>query len=198
MVPSKDPAWSQGQPMGCVPLIPVLVQSVHCPEDICSSSSPTKGNWESPSLACVCCMLREGRSNGDQGAGSAGVQDEGHKQGCMRCQGWSRGPREGRQGQGHGQGTGRVSRTHTVPHCVLTFLPQCGLAGRGVRGSSSPRRPVLGHWGHALPVSAWTSPCLAVTLPCAAACTGHSSVNHVAKCLGCVLFVGSQDRAGAA
>lgn len=47
-----------------------------------------------------------------------------------------------------------------------------------------------------LPVSAWTSLCLVVTLPCAAACTGLSSVNHIAKCLGCVLFVGSWFRAG--
>lgn len=83
--------------MGCVPLIPVANQPTHCLGDICSSIL-AKGDRGTPSLAHVCCTLGEGRGDGKQGAGSARAWDEGHEQGCVGCQGWSRGPGQGGRG----------------------------------------------------------------------------------------------------
>lgn len=45
IVSPKNPACSQGQPMGCVPLIPVPMHpATHCLGDS-SSSVPTQGDW---------------------------------------------------------------------------------------------------------------------------------------------------------
>lgn len=73
MVPAEDPACSQDQLVGCVPLIPVPIQSTRCLGDICSII-PTKGDWGMPSLAHVHCMLGEGRSNGKQGQPEPGMR----------------------------------------------------------------------------------------------------------------------------
>lgn len=98
IVSPKNPACFQGQPMGCVPLIPVPIHpSTHCLGGI-SSSIPTKGDWRMPSLAHVCCTLVKDGSNGEQGGGSAGAWNEGHEQGCVGFQGWSRGPGQGERG----------------------------------------------------------------------------------------------------
>lgn len=133
--------------MSCVPFIPVPIQPTLCLGDICKQH-PYRGGPGTASLAHVCCMLGEGRSDGEQGAGSAGARDEGHEPGCVGCQGWSRGRGEGGRGKGHGEGAGGVGRGHTAPHlapcthpsspcCVLTFTP-CAVWLAAARGSRQP------------------------------------------------------------
>ncbi|KAL2302905.1 hypothetical protein Nmel_010358 [Mimus melanotis] len=181
IVSPKSPACSQGQPMGCVPLTPVPIHPfTHCLGDI-SSSIPIKRDWGVPSLAHVCCTLVEDGSNGEQGEGSAGAWNEGHEQGCVGARGGAGGL--GRVGGDRGM-VKRQAGAHSSPFCPphVFFIsplhahlhPWCGLAGchTGVpaaltaqccRGCALPASLCL-HW----------VPCLAVTLPCAAACTGLS------------------------
>lgn len=75
-----------------------------------------------------------------------------------------------------------------VPAFTLGTLRLAGAWGPGIPPCpalpSPPRRSV--------PPPA---PCLAAPLPCAAACTGLSGVNHVAKRPGCVLLAGGRREA---
>lgn len=155
----------------CVPLIPVPVQSICCLGNICGSI-PTKGDLGMPSLAYICCVLEEGRSNGEQGVGSTRVWDEGHKQEvCVGCPELEPGALEEWAGIGAWQKGRQIGqRTHSslcfLPH--TTFISplrasvhlQYSLAGCGAgvpaglvvgcRGCAHPAGLCL-HWSCALP-----------------------------------------------
>lgn len=179
IVSPKSPACSQGQPMGCVPLIPVPIHpSTHCLGDI-SSSIPTKRDWGVPSLACLLHAVENG-SNGEHGEGSAGAWNEGHEQGCVRARAGAGGL--GRAGGYRGMVKGQAGGTQfpiLPPICVLHLhtacspSPRCGLAGCGGVLAALTAQCCR---GCALPASLCLHRvlCLAVTLPCAAACTGLS------------------------
>lgn len=167
--------------MGCLPLIPVPIHpSTHCLGDT-RSSIPTKSDLGMPSLAHVCCTLVRmvAMVSKEKGQLEPGVRD-------VSRAAWS--ARAGAGGLGRaGIDVWRRGRWgHTVPHfaphkhpspphCMLTFIP--GAVWLAVaQGSLQPSLPSAGLQGLCLPASLCPhrAPCLAVTLPCAVACTGLS------------------------
>lgn len=80
---------------------------------------------------------------------------------------------------------------HTcIPHLFRVYLPSPPSMVQLIRarGPSIPLSPTV----PSLKILPTLVPCLAVSLPCAAACMGLSRVNHVAKRLSCVHLAGKQ------
>lgn len=160
MVPLKDPACSRGLPMGCAPLIPVPIQPNHCLGDICSSI-PTKGDRGPP--AWPMSAARWGR------AGAMAGKEQGQPEPGMRGTGraaW--GVRAGagglgRAGEDRGMAKGQAgwaggTQLLVLPLACILHLPTVCSSSPPVQsgwprcgGPSSPRSPVVGCRGRALP-----------------------------------------------